>query len=63
MEMKYGDHNFYLSVFYHNFYESLKPVYGSTIRSMVLVRTHDGSAVLTGKTEIMARWKEHAAKH
>ena len=43
----------------HNFYDALKRVYGPTNRSLAPVRTQDGSSLLTGKTEIMARWKQH----
>ena len=43
----------------HNFYDALKRVYGPSDKSLTPVRTQNGDQLLTSKTNIMARWKEH----
>ena len=43
----------------HNFYEALKRVYGPSDRSLAPVRSRDGRVLLSQKSEIMDRWKEH----
>ena len=43
----------------HNFYDALKRVYGPSDKSLAPVRTKEGDKLLTSKTEIMKRWKEH----
>ena len=41
------------------FYAALKEVYGPIHSTTVPLKTADGSAVITDKGEILARWKQH----
>jgi hypothetical protein len=41
------------------FYSALKEVYGPIHSTTVALKTADGSALITDKGEILARWKQH----
>jgi hypothetical protein len=41
------------------FYEVLKTIYGPAHHVQALLRTSDGSTLLTDKEAIMQRWSEH----
>lgn len=42
-----------------NFYSSLRRVYGPASRSLAPVRSQDGAVLLTGREQILQRWREH----
>ena len=42
-----------------NFHAALKQVYGPSDRSLAPVRSRAGDVLLTGKSDILSRWKEH----
>ena len=42
-----------------NFHAALKQVHGPTDRSLAPVRSRTGDVLLTGKSEILNRWKDH----